>query len=38
MKVGLEYLWDRFYKSDRTEEEAVPFMKWYGWWNLKKKH
>ncbi len=37
MSWGIEYLWDRFYRSDHTEQKAVVFMNWYGWWNLKKK-
>jgi hypothetical protein len=37
LKAGAEYIWDRFLESDRTEEKAVVFMKWYGWWDLKKK-
>lgn len=37
IKIGVEYIWDRFYKSHKTEEKAVIFMKWYGWWDLKKR-
>ncbi len=34
---GVEYLWDRFYESARTEHKVVLYMNWYGWWDLKKK-
>ncbi len=34
---GIEYLWDRFFEADRTEEKVVFYMGWYGWWDLKKK-
>lgn len=37
IKVGIEYIWDSFYESGRTEEKAVLFMKWYGWWDIKGK-
>ncbi len=38
LKLGLEYIWDRFYKSNRTDKKAVAYMRWYGWWDLKKMH
>lgn len=34
---GVEYLWDRFYRSSETEQKVVVFMNWYGNWDLKKK-
>jgi len=34
---GVEYIWDRFYESDRTEQKVVFYMNWFGWWDLKKK-
>jgi hypothetical protein len=34
---GVEYLWDRFYRSAETEQKVVVFMNWYGNWDLKKK-
>jgi hypothetical protein len=33
---GMEYLWDRFYESGRSEQKLVLYMNWYGWWDLKK--
>jgi hypothetical protein len=35
--VGVEYIWDRFFVSPRTEEKIAVYMNWYGWWDLKKK-
>ena len=37
MSWGVEYIWDRFYESARTEQKIVIYMNWYGWWDLKKK-
>lgn len=34
---GVEYLWDRYYESGRTEQKVVVYMNWFGWWDLKKK-
>jgi hypothetical protein len=34
---GVEYIWDRFYKSDRTEQKVVLYVNWFGWWDLKKR-
>jgi hypothetical protein len=34
---GVEYLWDRYYESARTEQKVVVYMNWFGWWDLKKK-
>ena len=33
---GIEYLWDRFFQADRTEQKLVFYMGWYGWWDLKR--
>jgi hypothetical protein len=33
---GIEYLWDRFFQTDRTDQKLVFYMGWYGWWDLKK--
>jgi len=33
---GMEYIWDRFYESDRTDQKIILYMNWYGWWDLKK--
>ncbi|MDD4857093.1 MAG: hypothetical protein PHD74_03205 [Candidatus Krumholzibacteria bacterium] len=33
---GVEYLWDRFFQTDRTDEKVVFYIGWYGWWDLKK--
>ena len=37
MSWGAEYIWDRFYRAGYTEQKAVIYMGWYGWWDLKKK-
>ena len=37
IKLGVEYIWDRFYKTNRTDEKAVAYMRWYGWWDLLRK-
>jgi len=34
---GVEYLWDRYFESDRTDQKLVIYMGWYGWWDLKKR-
>jgi hypothetical protein len=34
---GVEYLWDRFFQADRTDEKVVLYVNWYGWWDLKKR-
>ena len=34
---GVEYLWDRYYESSRTEHKVILYMGWFGWWDLKKK-
>lgn len=34
---GAEYIWDRFYRSGRTDQKAVIYMGWYGWWDLMKR-
>lgn len=33
---GVEYVWDRFFEADRTDEKVVLYVNWYGWWDLKK--
>lgn len=33
--LGIEYLWDRLYESDRTERKTVVYMTWYSSWDLK---
>lgn len=37
MRIGTEYIWDRMYRADLTEEKAVVYVGWYGWWDLKKR-
>lgn len=34
---GVEFIWDKFYESARTEQKVVVYMNWFGWWDLKKK-
>jgi hypothetical protein len=34
--LGVEYLWDRYFEADRTDQKVVLFVNWYGWWDLKK--
>jgi len=35
--LAVEYLVDRFYETDRTENKLVVYMGWYGMWDLKGK-
>ncbi len=35
--VGIEYIWDRFYESDRSEDKAVVYLNWYGGWDLDRR-
>jgi hypothetical protein len=32
---SIEYLWERYWESDRTEPKLLVFVNWYGWWDLK---
>ncbi len=34
---GVEYIWERFYESDRSDQKVMIFMGWYGWWDLKRR-
>ena len=34
--LGVEYIWDRFFEADLTDQKVVLYMNWYGWWDLKK--
>ena len=34
--LGVEYIWDRFFEADRTDQKVVIYVNWYGWWDLKK--
>lgn len=36
LAFGAEYLWDRYYRNDTTEEKLVLFVNWYASWDLKK--
>ena len=33
----VEYLWERFPESDRTDEKLLFYVNWYGWWDLRKQ-
>jgi hypothetical protein len=35
--VGVEYIWDRFFEADQTNEKVAIYVNWYGWWDLKKR-
>ena len=34
--LAFEFLSDRFFESDRTENKAVVYLGWYGFWDFKK--
>jgi len=34
--LGVEYIWDRLFEVDRTDQKVVVYVNWYGWWDLKK--
>jgi hypothetical protein len=36
IRVGAEYLWERFYESGHEEQKVWIYTDWYGWWNFKK--
>ena len=36
-QVGIEYIWDRYYEAERTDQKVAFYVGWYGWWDLKKK-
>jgi hypothetical protein len=36
-QVGIEYIWDRFFQSERNEQKVAFYVGWYGWWDLKGK-
>jgi len=36
MRVGAEYLWERFYESGTEQQKVWIYTDWYGWWDLKK--
>jgi hypothetical protein len=37
LTLGAEYIWERFPKTERTEQKAIIYINWYGFWDLKKK-
>lgn len=37
IRFGAEFITERFWKTDRTEEKAIIFVKWFQYWDLKKK-
>ena len=37
VRIGAEYLWQRFYESGHEEQKVWIYADWYGWWDLKKK-
>ncbi|MCM2357997.1 MAG: hypothetical protein NDI77_07605 [Geobacteraceae bacterium] len=37
VRGGAEFLWDRLYKSGESEQKAVLYVNWYGWWDLGRK-
>jgi hypothetical protein len=34
--LGVEYIWDRFFEAEYTDQKVVIYMNWYAWWDLKK--
>lgn len=36
IRFGVEYINDRFFKSKRTDEKTIIFLKWFQYWDLKK--
>jgi len=36
-QIGIEYIWDRYFLSDRTDQKVAFYVGWYGWWDLKKR-
>lgn len=36
VRGGAEFLVDNLYKSGKTEQKAVLYVNWYGWWDLGK--
>ncbi len=34
--AGVEYIWDRYFESDRSDNKLAIYLGWYGWWDLKR--
>ncbi len=34
--AGVEYIWDRYFESDRNDNKLAIYLGWYGWWDLKR--
>lgn len=34
--AGVEYIWDRYFESDRNDNKIALYLGWYGWWDLKR--
>ena len=34
--AGIEYIWDRYFESDRDDDKLALYVGWYGWWDLKR--
>lgn len=35
-QLGVEYIWDRYFEADRSDQKVAIFVGWYGWWDLKR--
>ncbi len=35
--AGVEYIWDRYTESDRSDNKLAIYLGWYGWWDLKRR-
>lgn len=33
---GVEYNWEQYYRSGESNHKVQIFMRWFGWWDLKK--
>lgn len=36
IKIGAEYIWERYFESDTSENKAVIYINWWTGWDLKR--